>query len=87
MDWLKVMQIYIYYRCLKKKIAYGKKGFPWNKFNNKISYKKGDCPVAEEFHNNTFISFQVCLFSFNKKDIKNIIKAFNKIWSYLKIQN
>ena len=70
----------------KKKIAYGKKGFPWNKFNNEISYKKGDCPVAEEFHNKTFISFQVCLFSFNKKDIENIVKAFNKIWSYLKIQ-
>ncbi len=71
----------------KKKIAYGKKGFPWNKFNNKISYQKDDCPIAEELHNNTFISFQVCLFSFNKKDIENIIKAFNKIWSYLEIQN
>ena len=70
----------------KKKVAYGNKGFPWNKFNKKISYKKGDCPIAEEFHDYSFISFQVCLFSFNKKDIENIIKAFNKIWSYLKIQ-
>ena len=25
----------------QKKIAYGKKGFPWSIYNKKISYKKG----------------------------------------------
>ena len=71
----------------KKKIAYGKKGFPWNIYNKSIIYKKGECPIAEQLHDESFISFQICLFSLNKKDISKIVKAFYKVWSFLKIQN
>ena len=71
----------------RKKIAYGNKGFPWKSFNKKIIYNKGDCPVAEKLHDEAFISFQVCLFSLDKKDILKIAKAFYKVWNFLKIQN
>lgn len=71
----------------KKKIAYGNSGFPWEKYSKKINYNKDDCPVAEKLHDETFISFQICLFSLNKKDIFRIVKAFYKVWSFLKIQN
>lgn len=69
----------------QKKIAYGKKGFPWTLNKNTINYKKGSCPVAEYLHDNSFIGFEVCLYSFTKKDIKNIVIAFKKIWKYLNI--
>jgi dTDP-4-amino-4,6-dideoxygalactose transaminase len=69
----------------KKKIAYGPNGFPWSHFNKKIVYKKGQCPIAEELHRNSLISFELCLFDFSEKDIENIIRAFQKVWKILKI--
>ena len=56
-------------------------------YNKKITYNKGDCPVAEKLHDEAFISFQVCLFSLDKKDILKIVKVFYKVWNFLKIRN
>ena len=47
----------------RKKIAYGNKGFPWKSYNKKITYNKGDCPVAEKLHDEAFISFDMFIFS------------------------
>ena len=69
----------------QKKIAYGKKGFPWSIYNKKISYKKGICPIAESLHDNNFLGFKVIQFDLNKKDILNISKAFQKVWANLKL--
>ena len=69
----------------QKKIAYGKKGFPWNLSRNNINYKKGTCPVAEYLHEKSFVGLEVCLYSLTKKDILNISSAFKKIWKYLNI--
>ena len=69
----------------QKKIAYGKKGFPWSIYNKKISYKKGICPIAESLHDNNFLGFKVIQFDLNKKDILNISKAFQKVWTNLKL--
>ena len=69
----------------QKKIAYGTKGFPWTTFNKKISYKKGICPIAERLQDKTFIGIQVCLFDLSEKDIQYISKAFQKVWTCLKI--
>ena len=68
----------------QKKIAYGSKGFPWKaKFSRKnISYKKGICPVAERLHDKELISFEICQFDLNHKDIKLIIKSFKRVWKY-----
>jgi dTDP-4-amino-4,6-dideoxygalactose transaminase len=69
----------------KNKIAYGKKGFPWSAYNNKITYQNNLCPVAEYLQKKTFIGFEVCLFDITKKDVIKISDAFIKVWKCLKI--
>jgi len=69
----------------QKKIAYGEKGFPWSYFNNKVTYKKGICPIAEEMHEKFFFGIEVCLFNLGKKEINFIINSFYKTWNKLKI--
>ena len=64
----------------QNKIAYGTKGFPWTVSKNKISYKKGICPVAENLNDFSFVGLQMCLFDYTVKDINFIIKAFKKVW-------
>ncbi len=69
----------------QKKIAYGSKGFPWNSeiCKREINYKKGICPIAEKLQDKTYLGFEMCLFELSDKDIYNIVKAFNKVWSNL----
>jgi len=71
----------------QKKIAYGKKGFPWTSdiCKREVSYKKGICPVAESLHDTSFIMFQMCLYDLNIEDINLIVKAFHKVWKNLSI--
>jgi perosamine synthetase len=68
----------------QKKIAYGSNGFPWKaEFSRKnISYKKGICPVAERLHDKELISFEICQFDLNHRDIKLIIESFKRVWKY-----
>ena len=50
---LKTLQIH---KIFQKKIAYGKRGFPWKGLNNirsKVSYSKGICPIAEKLNEKT----------------------------------
>ena len=69
----------------QKKIAYGKKGFPWNSefCKREINYKKGVCPNAEKLHDKTYIGFEMCLFELSNNDIDNMISAFKKVWNNL----
>ena len=48
-----------------------------------INYKKGICPIAEKIQDKTYLGFEMCLFELSDKDINNIVKAFNKVWSNL----
>ncbi len=64
----------------QKKIAYGKKGFPWKFFKNKTNYKKNICPVAENLHDKELICFELCLFELSIKDLDLICNAFKKVW-------
>ncbi len=68
--WLPVFQ---------KKIAIGKKGFPFN-LGPDISYEKGLCPVAEKFHLNEAMGFDICDISVTDKQISLIIDAFLKVY-------
>ena len=70
----------------QKKIAFGKQGFPWSSdiCSREISYKKGICPIAEDLHDNSLISFEMCLFSLNKKELNLITNCFFKVWKNLK---
>ena len=70
----------------KKKIAYGRKKYPWslNKDSKVYNYK---CPVAEDLLDNKYMGILLCSYDFKKLDAVNIVKAFEKVWNkitYLK---
>lgn len=69
----------------QKKIAYGKKGFPWVKgiCERDISYEKGICPIAEELNDKLYMGFGMCVYDLNESDIDKIIAAFHKVWANL----
>ena len=67
----------------QKKIAYGKKGFPWSIARKSITYDKGICPVAENIQENELIALMFQQYDFSKSDLHLIIKAFKKVWSEL----
>jgi perosamine synthetase len=69
----------------QKKIAYGKKGFPWTKdiYQGSASYELGICPVAEKLHLRTFLGMELCVSEYTDKEIDLVIKAFKKVWDNL----
>ena len=69
----------------QNKIAYGSKGFPWSSdiCKRKVSYKKGICPVAEYFHDSSFLGFQMCLHEMSDIEIDATVLVFRKVWSNL----
>ena len=68
--WLPVFQ---------EKIAIGDKGFPFN-LNPDISYEKGLCPVAENFHLNESLGFDICDVSVTDDQLNLIVDAFQKVY-------
>jgi perosamine synthetase len=73
------------YPMYQKKIAYGKKGFPWSAdfYKGDVQYHKGICPVAETMHEKYFINLLICLYDFTEENIHMIIAAFEKVWNNL----
>ena len=67
----------------KKKIAYGKKNFPWSIFNSKIKYYKGLCPIAEKLQDKTFLNFEFCKYDLGKSDLDFLSNKFIKVWTEL----
>ena len=67
----------------QKKVAYGKKNFPWSLNRRKINYKKGICPVAENFNDISYVGINMCLYNYSDKEVNLLIKAFNKVWQSL----
>lgn len=68
----------------QKKIAYGRKGFPWSIAKREVSYEKGICPVAEKLNDTQFIGIEMCLHDYSNNDIESIIESFHKVWKNLK---
>ena len=65
----------------EKKIAYGKKNFPWSLNKNyKKAYRFNDLYNTELLHNKTFFAIEVCLYDLSIKDIESISKKFFKVW-------
>lgn len=66
--------------ALEKKIAYGKKGFPWS-LNPHIDYRygSGTCPNAEYLNDTTCIIFEMCMFELSDPDVELIIQAIKKV--------
>jgi perosamine synthetase len=69
----------------QKKIAFGKKGFPWSllKAEEQPNYKPGSCPVAEKLHSQTYISLGLTGLDLTKGDAEMIADAFQKVWNNL----
>ena len=65
----------------KKKVAYGKKNFPWSlnkKYKKDYSFK--DLYNTELLDNKTFFAIEVCLYDLSLKDVEIISKKFFKVW-------
>jgi dTDP-4-amino-4,6-dideoxygalactose transaminase len=69
----------------QKKVAYGSRGFPWTSdiCKREVSYAKGICPVAEKYHDETYMGFAMCLHDLSNADVDLIAKAFHKVWENL----
>ena len=69
----------------QKKIAFGNSGLPWSlsKLGKKVSYKKGICPVAEEYHLRSFIGFYNCSLNLSDNDFRNFELALHKVCSQI----
>ena len=72
----------------KKKIAYGKKNFPWkSNFNKSTFINKNEKLINAEFlHNFSFIAIELCLHNFSEKDAHYIASCFKKTWKALDIK-
>tara|TARA_B110000483_G_scaffold98644_1_gene121011 strand:- start:23796 stop:25100 length:1305 start_codon:yes stop_codon:yes gene_type:complete len=66
----------------QKKIAYGKKGFPWSSdiYKGNVSYQKGICPIAENLNDKTFLKIPLCDYELSENVVSQIIFGFEKVW-------
>jgi perosamine synthetase len=62
----------------KKKIAYGKKNFPWS-LNPHKNYKYS-CPNSEFLNDYSYLGIPMCDYDFSNSDIDYIIKSFIQAW-------
>lgn len=69
----------------QKKIAFGSRGFPWSSdiCRRDVDYGKGICPVAETLNDSTYIGFGMCVYDLGLDDIRQISRAFQKVWANL----
>lgn len=69
----------------QKKMAYGSSGFPWTSdiCHREVDYRKGICPVAENFHDSSFLGLAMCLNEYFDRDVDLVVAAFKKVWAQL----
>lgn len=69
----------------QKKIAYGTSGFPWSSdiCRREVDYSKGICPVAETYHDTSYLGYEMCLHQMSDIEVDNMVNAFKKVWSHL----
>lgn len=72
-----------------KKIAYGREQCPWSchLYNLRREYKSGDCPVAEKLLREKFIWLYHIHRPNDIDDMKDIVKAFEKIFENIELLN
>jgi len=70
-----------------KKTAYGKDGCPWSCrfYGSKRAYKQGDCPIAEDFLRKKFIWFYHINRPNTISDMKDVLRAFKKVFTNLEL--
>ena len=62
----------------QKRIAFGQ--YPFNQ--SAIEYKEGDCPVTENMHHDVLVTHEFMRPGMQKKDMDDVIAAFEKVWKY-----
>lgn len=69
----------------QKKIAYGKRGFPWTSdvYSGEVQYGKGICPIAEDLHDRTMMGLDISEYEYSIDQIDLIVRAFHKVWRNL----
>lgn len=69
----------------QQKQAYGSRGFPWSSdiCQRDVSYDKGICPVAEAFHDLTYLGFEMCLHQMSDPEVDLMVQTFKKVWANL----
>ena len=69
----------------QKKIAYGKRGFPWTSdvYSGQVQYGKGICPIAEDLHDRTMMGLNISGYEYSMDQIDLIVQAFHKVWNNL----
>lgn len=70
----------------QKKIAYASKGGVWEKnyYEGNVSYDPKLFPVTEQMYNNELFFLDLMHPGTTKKDLNDVIKAFNKVWQNIK---
>lgn len=66
----------------RRKIAHGNKGCPFScsYYKGRVSYVKGCCPVTERMHEKELLVTPICRYPHTKKDINDLVSAFEKIY-------
>lgn len=64
----------------QNKTAIGRDGYPFN-LSKDIDYRQGICPVAENFHLNESIGFDICGLFVEQDQIQKMIEAFHKVYN------
>ncbi len=72
-------------KLFRKKVAFGKKKFPWSMNKKNFLYNKGICPIAEHLQDKSFFMIEVCMFELNNKLIQFIADSFKEVWKELKL--
>ncbi len=69
----------------QKRIVYGDKGCPFTCgfYKGKVSYEKGICPVAERLYEKEMMLTAVCRYPVKKNDIRDVARAFEKVFDHL----
>lgn len=66
----------------QERIGFGKDGFPFNQ--STVSYEKGLCPVTEKMHYDLLVSHEFMRPGMSKKDMDDVVLAFEKVWTHRK---
>ena len=68
----------------QKKIAYASKGGVWEKkyYNGKVNYNVRQFPVTEQMFNKELFFIDLMHPGCKKKDLKDVVSAFKKVWTH-----
>lgn len=68
----------------QEKRAFGSSGWPWTSVRQvAYDYSKGNFPVAENLHSNSFLGLTITGLDFSSADIDQLSDCFKKVWNNL----